>query len=687
MLIGLKAVRLAIEHGNAPKSPYFYGNYGIINNATGGELDVSYRFAQLGIDLVDKAGYTEIEGATHFLFGAFNCHWRRPISLRASSTCATAVKAAWRAGAYLHVAWAAMIGMYYRFYRGENIQELLADVPANDGASCAGPENPVAQTLLTVFEQNLKAFSGATGSPTSLDGDGFDEAAFSQRPRRSACLQVYYHVLKQPLVFLAGDFQRSLELAEAALPLMPGMYFVTEHALYRTLARAALLADETGDAAPRPRAAAQGGGDLPHLGRGVPGEPRASACPRRGGDRGAGRRARPGDRSLRSGDQARARERLHPARGAGQRAGGEVPSPQAADPGRPRLHARGLVRVPAVGREGQGASSWASATPTSSVASRPAAAPQARRSRPPAPRHSAPPIRRAGLELVTAVRATQALAGELELGNLLERLMRVMVENAGAQKGILVLNHGGQLEVEALVTVEPYRIQLGLRQPIEQSTELAASVVQYVARSKETVVLENAAADARFARDRYIASRRPKSLLCLAMLHQGRLVGVLYLENNAATNAFSAERVEILQLVAAQAAVAVENATLYGELRSATEQLRRANDTLEAQVARADRRAAPHAGGAWSEMDLARKIQTVLLPNETRFRDYEVSAMMVPASTVGGDYYDIIRTDGVRLGADRRRVRARRHRRADDDDDPDGDPDRRAERRRGRARS
>src|SRR5262249_4298790 len=62
-LIGLKAVRLAIEHGNAPKSPYFYGNYGIINYAVGGDLDVSYRFARLGIDLVDKAGYTEIEGA------------------------------------------------------------------------------------------------------------------------------------------------------------------------------------------------------------------------------------------------------------------------------------------------------------------------------------------------------------------------------------------------------------------------------------------------------------------------------------------------------------------------------------------------------------------------------------------------------------------------------------------------
>jgi serine phosphatase RsbU (regulator of sigma subunit) len=130
------------------------------------------------------------------------------------------------------------------------------------------------------------------------------------------------------------------------------------------------------------------------------------------------------------------------------------------------------------------------------------------------------------------------------------------------------------------------------------------------------------------------------------MQHQGRLVGVLYLENNAATNAFSVDRVDLLQFVAAQAAVAVENATLYGELRAATTQLQHANDTLEAQVAERTEELRKTLAELWSEMDLARKIQTVLLPSETRFRDYEVSAMMVPASTVGGDYYDIIRTDG-----------------------------------------
>src|SRR6185437_16180044 len=102
--------------------------------------------------------------------------------------------------------------------------------------------------LLKVVAQSLKALSGSTASPTSLDGDGFDEAAFLETAKKIRILWVYYHVLKLQLVFHAGEFKRALELAEAAVPLVPGMFFITEHALYRSLARAALAAEETGEA-------------------------------------------------------------------------------------------------------------------------------------------------------------------------------------------------------------------------------------------------------------------------------------------------------------------------------------------------------------------------------------------------------------------------------------------------------
>ena len=645
VLIGLKAARLAIEHGNAPMSPYFYGNYGIINGAVGGDMDVSYRFSRLGIDLVNKAGYTAIEGSTHFLFGAFNCHWRRPLS-QSLEHLRHAVKACLETGAYLHAAWAALIGMYYRFYRGENLEEVLADIPSVMDL-LRRSENTVAQTLLRVLAQNMRALSGLTASATSLDGDDFDEAAFLVATKGIRVHHVYYHVLKQPLVFHAGEFKRSLELAEAALPLMPGMYFITEHALYRSLARAALLADETGEQ----RAA------------GIATLRQEEETFRKWADASPSNHAHrhvlvAAEIAALAGEQDRAID-LYDQAIKLARDSGFIQHEALANELAARFHLRkqrSQVARAYMQEAWYSYRQWGAKGKARQLAERhpdllagveqaPTAAPGPITLGGGASSTSTTDSSR-GLDLVTAVRATQALAGELELGGLLERLMRVLVENAGAQKGVLVLNHGGQLEVEALVTVEPHHIQLGLRQPLEQSTELPTSVVQYVARSKETVVLENATAEPRFARDRYVASRRPKSMLCLAMQHQGRLVGVLYLENNAATNAFSGERVEILQLVAAQAAVAVENATLYGELRTATDQLRRSNDTLEIQVAERTEELRKTLAELWSEMDLARKIQTVLLPSETRFRDYEVSAMMVPASTVGGDYYDIIRTEG-----------------------------------------
>jgi predicted ATPase/serine phosphatase RsbU (regulator of sigma subunit) len=643
VLIGLKAVRLAIEHGNAPKSPYFYDNYGIINNAVGGDLDVSYRFGRVGIDLLDRPGYAEIEASTHFLFGAFNCHWRRPIA-DSLEHLQHSIKAGLETGAYLHVAWAVLIRLYYRFYRGENIQEILADIPSAMEL-LRRSENPVAQTLLKVFEQNLKALGGSTADPTSLDGDGFDEAAFVATAKNIRVFHVYYHVLKQPLVFHAGDFKRSLELAEAALPLMPGMFFLTEHALYRSLARAAIAADEDGDR----RAVA-----IDVLRKEEETFRKwAAASPSNHAHRAALVTA---EIAALSGESDRAMDLYDQAIKLARESGfiyHEALANELAAKFHLRRH-RTVVARAYMQEAWYAYQQWGATTKSRQLAERyptllggidgAAAAPAALAAG--GTTHSSTTDTSRGLDLVTAVRATQALAGELELGNLLERLMRVMVENAGAQKGILVLNHGGQLEVEALITVEPYQIKLRVREPIERSSELAASVVQYVARSKEALVLSDAATEPRFARDPYIAARRPKSLLCLAMQHQGRLVGVLYLENNAATNAFSVERVDLLQFVAAQAAVAVENATLYGELRSATEQLRRSNDTLEAQVGERTEELRRTLAELWSEMDLARKIQTVLLPSETRFRDYEVSAMMVPASTVGGDYYDIIRTEG-----------------------------------------
>ncbi|WP_437603845.1 AAA family ATPase [Sorangium sp. So ce590] len=174
----------------------------------------------------------------------------------------------------------------------------------------------------------------------------------------------------------------------------------------------------------------------------------------------------------------------------------------------------------------------------------------------------------AQLDVNTAVRAAQALSSELDPERVVGRLMELVLESAGAQRGVLLLVEGEELSVVARLSVEGARIETGLSEPLAQSDEVARTVVRYVARTSEPVVLDDARADARFAADPYLASHPVLSLLSLPLAHRGRLRGVLYLEHREAPAAFPERRVELLSVLAAQAAIAVENALLYRDLEA-----------------------------------------------------------------------------------------------------------------------
>ena len=263
-----------------------------------------------------------------------------------------------------------------------------------------------------------------------------------------------------------------------------------------------------------------------------------------------------------------------------------------------------------------------------------------------APSRSTAIAARSQLDNAAVIRAAQALSSELELSKLIERLMWVLIENAGAEKGLLVLNRNGILHIEARISLNPNAVHTGISTPAAESNLLPQTLVRYVERAKETTILDNATFDSRFASDPYIVRTRPKSILCLPMIHKARLVGILYLENNLATNIFAPDNVELLQLISVQAAIAIENAMLYADLRVATEKLRDANENLERQVAVRTQELKRALQEIWSEMDLARKIQTVLLPQKPILVGYDFGALTVPADTVGGDYYDVFQTNG-----------------------------------------
>jgi class 3 adenylate cyclase len=169
------------------------------------------------------------------------------------------------------------------------------------------------------------------------------------------------------------------------------------------------------------------------------------------------------------------------------------------------------------------------------------------------------------LDLATVMKASQAISGEIVLDKLLAQLMKIIIENAGAQKGFLILESKGQLLIEAEGSVAQDNVTVLQSIPIgaKASVPLPAAIINYVARTKESLVLNDATREGQFTNDPYIQENKPKSILCAPLINQGQLSGIVYLENNLTGGAFTPDRLEMVNLLSTQAAISIENARLY----------------------------------------------------------------------------------------------------------------------------
>ncbi len=171
------------------------------------------------------------------------------------------------------------------------------------------------------------------------------------------------------------------------------------------------------------------------------------------------------------------------------------------------------------------------------------------------------------LDIATVMKASEAISGEIVLDKLLSRIMKILMENVGAQIGYLILENQGKLVIEAECALDSEEVTVLQSIPVEKCQNLAESVISYVARTKEKVVLNDATCEGQFTNDPYIKNREPKSILCAALMNQGQVSAVVYLENRLTTQAFTPERLEVLQLLSGQAAIAITNAKLYAEVK------------------------------------------------------------------------------------------------------------------------
>jgi histidine kinase len=175
------------------------------------------------------------------------------------------------------------------------------------------------------------------------------------------------------------------------------------------------------------------------------------------------------------------------------------------------------------------------------------------------------------LDMASLLKASTTISGEVVLTKLLSLLMNIVIENAGAQRAFLLLERKGELFIEAQVETgeDPTEVH---HIPFIRSGRLAESVVTFVSRTKESIVLDDAVADMRFQADTYIQKQKPISVLCLPIIHLGKFIGLLYLENNIVRGAFTENRIRVLQLLSGQIAVSINNALLYDELEQKVEE-------------------------------------------------------------------------------------------------------------------
>jgi PAS domain S-box-containing protein len=177
------------------------------------------------------------------------------------------------------------------------------------------------------------------------------------------------------------------------------------------------------------------------------------------------------------------------------------------------------------------------------------------------------------LDLATVIKVSQAISGEIVLEGLIDTLMRAAIEQAGAERGVLILLRDAEQLIEAEARTDRDEVTVHFRRSLVSSSDLPISLLRYVIRTKESVTLSDASAENLFSEDEYFRRKSPGSVLCLPLVKQRQLTGILYFENNLTPGVFTANRLATLELIASQAAISLEQGRLYAELRHANEEL------------------------------------------------------------------------------------------------------------------
>jgi len=262
------------------------------------------------------------------------------------------------------------------------------------------------------------------------------------------------------------------------------------------------------------------------------------------------------------------------------------------------------------------------------------------------------------LDLATVIKVSQAVSGEMVLEKLIDKLMRAAIEHAGAKRGLLILPRGVEERIEAEATTSGDDIIVHLQNASVTAAVLPESVVRYVMRTHEGVILDDASSTTQFSADPYIVQHRARSVLCLPLIDQARLTGVLYLENNLAPHVFSPNQIAVLKVIASQAAISLENTRLYRDLENREAKIRRLVDAnvmgiffwnLEGAIVGANEAFLHMVQYSREDLVTGRMRWTDVTPAEWREREKRARTELQTAATVQPYEQEFLRKDGSRV--------------------------------------
>ncbi len=564
-LVVCGAVNLSLERGNSDGSCFAYVWLGVLAARNFDDYKAGFRFGQVGLDLVEKRGLKRFGARARLIFGNLIVPWTKHVRA-GRDLLRAAFEAASEAGDLTFAAYSCDQLNTNLLASGEPLAETQHEVEKGLDFARKGQLGVIADVIASQLAL-IKTLRGLTPAFGSFGDEEFDETRF-ERHLVSELPECRYWIGKLQADFMAGNYPSALDASAMAQPLLwtsISTFEEAEYEFYSALAHAACCGSDP---------ASQRSDHLEALRRHRRQlDAWAENCPENFDTRAA----LVGAESARVEGRDAEAMRLYEKAIRSAHDNELIQNEALADELASRFYAgRGFERIAraymhdarhcylhwgAAGKVRQLEQLHPYLTDGATVRSTIGTVETSVQQ----------------LDLATVIKVLHATSGDIVLEQSLETIMRAAIEQAGAERGLLVLARGPELRVAAEVTTAGNAISVDVRDRPLAADMLPETILRYVVRSRKSMVLDDAAGQAEFAGDPYIAQRRPRSLLCVPLLKQAKLVGALYLENSLSPRVFSLAQVAILELLASQAAISLENIHLYRDLRDMQLQLAHAN--------------------------------------------------------------------------------------------------------------